>query len=68
MGTTVVSNTDEEFAALQAAGCVMGHFYKTLHTSGIWLQERGVKSDPAARYIAACYKTLLAEAIDRVER
>ena len=45
------SNSDEEFAALQAAGCVMGHFYKTLHTSGTWLQQHGVKSDAAARYV-----------------
>ena len=37
LGSTVVSRSDDEFAALQAVTCVMGHFYETLNTSGEWL-------------------------------
>lgn len=45
----------------------MGHFYKTLHTSGTWLQQHGVSSDSAARYVTGFYKTVLSEAVDRAE-
>ena len=30
LGTTLVVNSDEEYATVQSAYCVMGHFYKTL--------------------------------------
>ena len=67
LGSTVVSRSDDEFAALQAVTCVMGHFYETLNTSGEWLCQHGVESDAAAKYITEFYKTVLAEAVDRAQ-
>ena len=67
LGSTVVANTDDEFAALQAAGCIMGHFYKTCETSGVWLQSHGVESDAAAKYVSGFFKTVIAEAANRAE-
>ena len=45
----------------------MGHFYKTMATTGDWLQTHGVKSDAAARYVTGITKTFMAEAVDRAE-
>ena len=68
LGSTVVAKSDDEFAALQAAGCIMGHFYKTCQTSGAWLQSHGVESSAAAKYVTRIFKTILAEATDRAEK
>ena len=67
LGSTVIAQNDDEFAALQAAGCMMGHFYKTMHTTGEWLQTHGVQSDAAARYVTGITKTYMAEAVHRAE-
>lgn len=67
LGTATVAGNDEEFAAMQAAGCVMGHFYKTLKTTGDWMKTHGVNDDTAAKYITGINKTFLAEAVHRAE-
>ena len=46
---------------------MMGHFYKTMHTTGEWLQTHGVQSDAAARYVTGITKTYMAEAVHRAE-
>ena len=68
LGSTIVTNSDEEFASLQAAGCAMGHFYKTLQTTGSWLQSKGIQSQAAAKLVSAQYKTYLSEVVDRIEK